>query len=170
MGISLQDADGGFLTVKPVVTDLGKHDDLPGETVGGTGDGIEAVDELRAALHAAKEQQAVKDQEIARLQEQLEKEERYKKLWSLNCAQLAEFDGTISAKDEEIEQLKSRLHSASDESSLARGSRPLRTPLKVRRRIFYLSIGEEEPLLWKCSVEKIVKILLMIGYLVRAAE
>ena len=43
----------------------------PGETVGGTGDGIEAVDELRAGLHEAKEQQAVKDQEIARLQEQL---------------------------------------------------------------------------------------------------
>lgn len=43
--------------------------------------------------------------------------------------QLAEFDGTISAKDVEIEQLKSRLHSVSDESSLPRGS-PLRTPLE----------------------------------------
>ena len=72
--ISLQDADGVFLTVKPIVTDLGKHDDPPGETVDGTGGDTEAVDELRAALHEAKEQQAVKDQEIARLQEQLEKE------------------------------------------------------------------------------------------------
>ena len=101
----------------------------PGETVNGAGDSNEAYDELRAAFHEAKEQQAANDQEIARLQEQLEKEERYKKLWSLNCAQLAEFDGTISAKNEEIELLKSRLHSASDESSLLRGS-PLRTPLE----------------------------------------
>ena len=37
--------------------------------------------------------------------------------------QLAEFDGTISAKDEEIEQLKFQLHIASDdESSLPRKS------------------------------------------------
>ena len=38
-------------------------------------------------------------------------------------------------------------------------------PWKVRQRIFYLPIGEEEPLLWKCSVERMVKILLTIGYL-----
>ena len=102
---------------------------------------------------------------VARLQEQLEKEkERYKKLWSLNCTQLVEFDGTISAKDEEIERLKSRLHNVSDESSLPRGS-PLKHPWKVRQRMFYPPIREEEPLLWKCLAEKIVKILLMIGYL-----
>ena len=80
----------------------------------------------------------------------------------MNCAQLAEFDGIISAKDEEIKQLKSRLHSASDESSLLRGP-PLRTPSEGETED--ILPGEEEPLLWKCSVEKIVKILLMIGYL-----
>ena len=130
VNIGLQDADGVFLIVKLLVADLGKHDDPPGETVDDTGDETGVVDELRAALREAQEQQAVRDREIARLYEQLEKEkERYKKLWSLNCAQLAEFDGTISAKDEEIERLKSRLHSVSDESSLPRGS-PLRTPLE----------------------------------------
>ena len=130
VNIGLQDAAGVFLIVKPLVADLGKHDDPPGETVDGTGDETGVVDELRAALREAQEEQVVRDREIARLHEQLEKEkERYKKLWSLNCAQLAEFDGTISAKDEEIERLKSRLHSVSDESSLPRGS-PLRTPLE----------------------------------------
>ena len=129
VNIGLQDADGVFLIVKLLVADLGKHDDPPGETVDDTGDETGVVDELRAALREAQEQQAVRDREIARLQEQLEKEERYKKLWSLNCAQLAEFDGTISAKNEEIEQLKSRLHSCSDESSLLRGS-PLRASLE----------------------------------------
>jgi len=34
---------------------------------------------------------------------------RYRKLWSLNCTQLAEFDGALSAKDKEVEQLKARL-------------------------------------------------------------
>ena len=40
---------------------------------------------------------------------------------------MAEFDGVISAKDEEIEQLKSRLHSTGDEASL-RGESPPITP------------------------------------------
>lgn len=47
--ISLQDDDGVFLIVKPLVADLGKHDDLVGETVDGTSDVTEVVDELRAA-------------------------------------------------------------------------------------------------------------------------
>ena len=116
--ISLQDVDGVFLTVKPE-----KQDDPPGETIeGGDAEGIE---ELRAALREAKEQQAARDEELARLREQLAKEkERYKKLWSLNCAQLAEFDGAISAKDEEIEQLKTQLRSAGDDASLPKAPPP----------------------------------------------
>lgn len=123
VNISLQDVDGVFLTVKPIVAELEKPDDPPGETI--DGDEAEGVEELRAALCEAREQQAERDQEIARLQEQLEKEkERYKKLWSLNCAQLAEFDGAISAKEEEIEQLKTQLHSEGDDASLPRTPPP----------------------------------------------
>ena len=33
----------------------------------------------------------------------------YKKLWRLNCSQLAKFDGAILAKDAEIVEMKSRL-------------------------------------------------------------
>ena len=120
VNISLQDADGIVLTVSPIVADLGKGDS-PGETGNGDGAGTEEVEELREALREAKEQQAAKDVEIAKLQEQLEREkERYKKLWSLNCAQLAEFDSAVSAKEEEIERLKSRLHP--DDLSLPRES------------------------------------------------
>jgi len=49
VNISLQDADGVFLIVKPLVADLGKHDEPSGETVDGTSDETEVVDELRAA-------------------------------------------------------------------------------------------------------------------------
>ena len=56
--------------------------------------------------------QTAKDLEIAALREQLEKErEKYRRLWSLNCAQLQEFDSAISVKDGEIERLKSVLDS-----------------------------------------------------------
>ena len=45
------------------------------------------------------------------MQKQLENEkERYRNLWSLNCAQLAEFDSAISAKVEEIHLLRKELH------------------------------------------------------------
>ena len=49
-----------------------------GETVGegGTENDAEGIDELKAALREAQEQQAAKDVEIARLQEQLEKEKK----------------------------------------------------------------------------------------------
>ena len=126
VNISLQDAERVFLTMKPIIVDLGKHDDPPGETVEGDTDGdAKGIDGLRAALCEAKEQQAARDEEIARLHEQLEKDiERYKKLWSLNCAQLAEFDSTILAKDEEIGQLKAKLHSAEEDTRVS----PLSTP------------------------------------------
>ena len=114
INISLQDAEGVFLTVKPITVELGGLDDPPGETADEAS--AESVDELRAALREAKEQQAARELEVTKLHEQLEKEkERYRKLWSLNCAQLAEFDSAVSAKDEEIDQLKVRLRSASSE-------------------------------------------------------
>ena len=107
---------------------MGKPDEPPGGTVEDMGDDTAAVDELRAALCEAREREASRDLEIVGLQQQLGREkERYKKLWSLNCAQLAEFDGAISAKDEEIEQLKSRFRSTGDEASL-RGESPPKTP------------------------------------------
>jgi len=48
-------------------------------------EGTEEVNTLREALHEAEEQQAIME---------LEKE-RYRKLWRLNCTQLAEFDGAL---------------------------------------------------------------------------
>ena len=61
VNISLQDVDGVFLTVKPIVAELEKPDDPPGETIdGGEAEGVE---ELRAALHEARKRQA----EIRRL-------------------------------------------------------------------------------------------------------
>ena len=111
INISLQDAEGVFLTVKPIVVELGGLDDPPSESAD-----EDDVGELRAALREAKEQQTARELEVARLQEQLEKEkERYRKLWSLNCAQLTEFDNAVSAKDEEIDRLKVRLRSVSVE-------------------------------------------------------
>ena len=76
-------AGGVFLKVKPVVVDLGKYDP-PGKAV--DGDDTKEIDKLRAALYEAQEQHAARDMEIARLQEELEKEEI--KLWGLNCTQL----------------------------------------------------------------------------------
>ena len=127
VNISLQDADGVFLTVKPIVVDLGKPDDPPEETVGegGTESDDEGVEGLKAALREAQEQQAAKEIEIARLQEQLEKEkEKYRKLWSLNCAQLTEFDNAILDKDEEIGQLKAKLHRAEEGTRASSPSTP----------------------------------------------
>lgn len=70
----------------------------------------EGIIELKARLHEAEKQQATKDEEMATLQEQLEKEkEKFKMLWSLNCAQLAEFNSAILDKDE---QLKAKLRGA----------------------------------------------------------
>ena len=57
-------------------------DDSSGEDVNGEETG--EVSELRAAICEARELQTEKDQEIATLQQQLEKErERYRKLWSV---------------------------------------------------------------------------------------
>ena len=121
--INLQDVDGVFLMVKPIAVDLEtRDDDSPGEAVSGEEPG--GVDELRAALREAKELQTGRDEEIAALWVQLDKEkERYRKLWSLNYAQ---FDSAISAKDEEIEQLKSQLNS--NGSSSPRESLPRASP------------------------------------------
>ena len=55
VNISLQDADGVFLTVKPIVEDLGTHDDPPGELGDDDDDDTGEVDELRKALHEAEE-------------------------------------------------------------------------------------------------------------------
>ena len=164
VNISLQDADGVFLTVKPIDEDLGTHDDPPGELGDDDDDDTGEVDELTKALHEAEEQQAAKDLEIARLQEQLEREkERYKKLWSLNCAQLAEFDSTVSAKDEELEQLKSRLH-RTEPSSLRES--PPRTPSDGETEEVLLGKWRGKLRQWRCSVAKTVKMFLMIGFLV----
>ena len=167
VNISLQDADGVFLTVKPIIVDLGKPDDPPEETIGegGTESEDEGVEELKAALREAQEQQAAKEIEIARLQEQLEKEkEKYRKLWSLHCTQLTEFDNTILDKDKEIGQLKARLHRAE-------GVRELLLQVHLQRgrpRAAYLHllhIEEGEPLMWRCSAERIVRTPLRTGYL-----
>ena len=106
-----------------MVVDLGKPDDPPGEIVGEGGtESDEGVEELKAALREAQKQQAAKEIEIARL---LEKEkERYRKLWSLNCAQLTEFDNAMLDKDKEIGQLKARLHRAEEEGTRASPSTP----------------------------------------------
>ena len=80
---------------------------------------------MKAALREAQEQQAAKEIEIARLQEQLEKEkEKYRRLWSLNCAQLTEFDNAILDKDEEIGHLKARLHCAEEGTRASSPSTP----------------------------------------------
>ena len=106
VSVSLQDVDGVFLTVEPLNVELPGPRDTPEDPVEGT----EEVNTLREALHEAEERQAIMELEVAKLKEQLENEkERYRKLWSLNCTQLAEFDGALSAKDEEVEQLKARL-------------------------------------------------------------
>ena len=47
---------------------------------------------------------------MAALKEQLEKEKvRYRQLWNLNCAQLAEFDEALSAKEAEVKELQEQV-------------------------------------------------------------
>ena len=104
--IDLQDAEGVFLRVEPIAVDLSE----PGGSSDGCTDGdddnddAKDVDELRDALLEAKEQQATKDLEIAKLREQLEKEknEVQKCVESQLCA-VSRVDSAISAKDKEIQ-------------------------------------------------------------------
>ena len=73
------------------------HDSKPGdphprETVkeGDTDGDTKGIKELRTAIDKANKQQAARNAKISRLMEQLEKQ-RYNKMCSLKCAQLAEF-------------------------------------------------------------------------------
>ena len=61
------------------------------------------VQSLRHALKAAAEQ---REAQVTILTEQLQAEKKHMKdLWHINCAQLAEFDTTLSAKEDKVEAL-----------------------------------------------------------------
>ena len=103
--ISLTDADGVFVTAHPKES---KEEDLSGESEPRDGDG--EVDELRKALVEANKGNGMLQEEMSTVRTDLERAiERVKDLWKVNCSQLAEFDTTLSAKDEEIARLKQRL-------------------------------------------------------------
>ena len=136
--LSLQDADSVFLTVDPIPVELRTESD---HEEGGDGDEVteDGITELREALAASREAQEAKDAEITRLKAQLAAEKtKYRSLWEINCAQLAEFDSTVSEKDDEIHNLRSQLHDRTPTagSVITRGTTPEadRTELRQQAR------------------------------------
>ena len=103
----LEDADGKFLTV-PEAELEGDEDHTPSEhPESGEEDTKEALDVLK------EENQALLDR-VSRLESQLEDEKvRFRELWRTNCQCLAEYDTMITAKDNEIEELKRQLEETS---------------------------------------------------------
>ena len=96
---------------------------------GGDGDEVteDGITELREALAASQEAQETKDAEITQLKAQLAAEKtKYRSLWEINCAQLAEVDSTVSEKDDEVQNLRSQLHDRTPTagSVITRGTKP----------------------------------------------
>ena len=106
--VTLKDADGVFLEVEP--EENGAQEEVEEEQVN-----VEAgdVDALRQELEEAKAAQLSLEAELTTLRQKYEREKaKAKDLWSVNCAQLAEFDETLLEKEEEIAQLKDQLAAA----------------------------------------------------------
>ena len=64
------------------------------------------------------EQKGPLQAEVSSLQDALARErERVREMWKINCMQLSEFDTTLTAKDEEIANLRERSRSHSHSPS-----------------------------------------------------
>ena len=103
--VTLKDADGVFLEVEP--EESGAQEEEEEEQVE-----VEAgdVDALRQELEEVKAARASLEAELTTLRQKYEREKaKAKDLWSVNCAQLAEFDETLLEKEEEITQLRDQL-------------------------------------------------------------
>ena len=106
--VTLKDADGVFLEVEP--EESGAQEEEEEEQVE-----VEAgdVDALRQELEEVKAARASLEAELTTLRQKYEREKaKAKDLWSVNCAQLAEFDETLLEKEEEITQLRDQLAAA----------------------------------------------------------
>jgi len=73
-------------------------------------DEVGVVEELRRALQAERESRQALDVELAEVNRRLKQEKaRTRELWRMNCAQLSEFDSSLSEKEEEIVRLREQL-------------------------------------------------------------
>ena len=80
-------------------------------------DGLQQALEQAQAEWALERQQAESrssettptQEELVKLQDLQAEKERTRQIWRMNCQQLAEYDGALTAKDQEIAELKTRL-------------------------------------------------------------
>ena len=117
--LSLYDERGRFLLAPPLEDD---RDDVQrtmpqleddGEEEEEDGDPAAELTALRQELEQHENTIRELREEVSALEEKLGNEKaRVKELWRMNCRQLDEHDQLLAAKDEELETLRSQLHSA----------------------------------------------------------
>ena len=105
--VSLRDVEGIFLVAKP----LGHDEESEGRVDGsGEQDDVhegDSVETLKEALRVQTEEKGAPQEQVDSLKSKLESMEvRMKEIWRSSCAQLAEFDAIVTAKDEEIALLR----------------------------------------------------------------
>ena len=120
VALDLQDESGTFLTVLA-------EDPVDSEHAGDTvesehetseeDDNEESVSSLKQALEEAIQQkQALADQVESLNQDLASSRARITELWKMSCAQVQEYDKIVTAKDNEIRELHSRLSDGSGSS------------------------------------------------------
>ena len=128
--ISLQDADGIFLKASPEESLLAREreDDAQVESVT---EERESLQSLRQQLEDVLEQKEALEEEVSSLRQAVESEKtKVRNLWRTSCAQLADFDATLTSKDEEVATLKRQLE------ALRAGSQ---SPMPMRN-----TVGDED--------------------------
>ena len=107
--ISLQDADGIFLKASPEESPLTREREDVGQVEAPTEEG-ESLQSLRQQLKDVCEEKEALEEEVSSLRQAVESEKaRVRDLWRTSCAQLANFDATLTSKDEEVAALKRQL-------------------------------------------------------------